>query len=93
MVSKGWATALRDDEKEKLDWSKINYKGASTNDSFDTSFIDWGDISVAKEHLQAKAYEVVDWESFDFHSLSEQEKQHIDSAKVDYARIFTQLKT
>ena len=84
--------SLSDDEKEKLDWSKINYKEASTNHSFDASLIDWSDISVAKESLQAKAYEAVNWDSFDLPSISEEEKQHINSTKVDYAKIYTQLK-
>ena len=83
---------LNDDEKEKLDWSKINYKEASTNHSFDASLIDWSDISVAKESLQVKAYEAVNWDSFDLPSFGEEEKQHINSTKVDYAKIYTQLK-
>ena len=85
--------SLSEHEKDKLDWAKINYKEASTNDSFDTSLIDWSDISVAKENLQAKAYEAVNWDSFDLSSFSEEEKQHIDSTKVDYAKILTNLKT
>ena len=85
--------SLSEHEKDKLDWAKINYKEASTNDSFDTSLIDWSDISVAKENLQAKAYEAVNWDSFDLSSFSEEEKQHIDSTKVDYAKIVTYLKT
>ena len=84
--------SLSDDEKEKLDWSKINYKEASTNHSFDASLIDWSDISAAKESLQVKAYEAVNWDSFNLLSFSEEEKQHINSTKVDYAKICTQLK-
>ena len=60
---------------------------------FDTSLIDWSDISAAKENLQAKAYEAVNWDSFDLSSLSEEEKQHIDSTKVNYAKILTYLTT
>ena len=85
--------SLNEDEKVKLDWAKINYKEASTNHSFDTSLIDWSDISAAKENLQAKAYEAVNWDSFDLSSLSEEEKQHIDSTKVNYAKILAYLKT
>ena len=77
---------LNEDEKEKLDWSKINYAEANNNDSFDPALIDWSDISGAKKAHQIKAYKTIDWASVDFTALDEGDRESIDWTKVNYAK-------
>ena len=77
---------LNDNEKESLDWSKVNYTEAINNDSFDTALIDWSDISAAKKAHQIKAYKAIDWASVDFTALDEGDKESIDWTKVNYAK-------
>ena len=77
---------LNDNEKESLDWSKVDYTEANNNDSFDTALIDWSDISAAKKAHQIKAYKAIDWASVDFTALNEGDKESIDWTKVNYAK-------
>ena len=77
---------LSKDEKGRLDWSKINYAEANNNDSFDSTLIDWSDISGAKKAHQIRFYRTIDWASIDFTALDEDATQNIDWAKVNYAK-------
>ena len=77
---------LNDNEKESIDWSKVNYAEANNNDSFDTTLIDWSDISAAKKAHQIKAFKAIDWASVDFTMLDEEDKESIDWTKVNYAK-------
>ena len=73
---------LSDDEKESLDWSKINYAEAIDSDTFKYDLIDWNDISAASKKIKKKIYKSINWGNFDFDSLDASDK--FDWANVNF---------
>jgi len=78
---------LSDDEKESLDWSKINYAEAIDSDTFKYDLIDWSDISAASTKIKKKVYRSINWGDFDFKIVPWQQFQHIDWSLVDFEQV------
>ncbi len=75
-------SALNDDSKDAIDWTKVNLKKAAQSEFFDMDDVDWAEINTSKS--AAKSYKQINW-STEF--ISSVVAEELDFSKVDFKKL------
>ena len=59
-------TALDDQDKRNIDWTKVNYGEAQSSEDFDIFSLDWGFLNQLGAQPKKRVYQKVAWNDVDF---------------------------